>query len=242
MPDKEIPASGTETRVSYSEPARLTPEATDGTHAGHEQKRASEADPHGRAQTRAPAMLPEAMGDDVLISLFQGGDRSVFRLLVERHRERIRNLVFSVMNDPGLVDDLSQEVFIKAYEGLPNFRFESSFYTWVYRIAVNRCRDEMRKRKFRRFFSLHQLMDSRDKELTRRTSVEMEDTETQELIAASLQTLPDKYRIPVVLKDIDGRSYEEIAEIMNCELGTVKSRLSRARAILRKKLLPLLDR
>lgn len=138
-----------------------------------------------------------------------------------------------------IVDDLAQEVFIKAYEALPNFRFQSSFYTWLYRIAVNKSRDELRKRKVRRWFSLQTLMDSADKDLVSKTVVEPHDNELQELVAAGLRSLPDKYRIAITLKDLDGLSYEEIAEIMECEIGTVKSRLSRARAMLRKVLEPL---
>ena len=188
-----------------------------------------------------PAELPlPAKSDEVLITLVQQGEHEAFRVLVERYQERIRNLVFSIFHEPDTVDDLSQEVFIKAFEALPQFRFQSSFYTWLYRIAVNKSRDELRKRKVRRWFSLQSLMDGADKELVSRIVVEPHDKELQELLAASLQSLPEKYRIAVVLKDIEGMSYEEIAETMECEIGTVKSRLSRARAMLRKVLEPLL--
>jgi RNA polymerase sigma-70 factor, ECF subfamily len=188
-----------------------------------------------------PAELPlQAKSDEVLITLVHQGEQGAYRVLVERYQERIRNLVYSIFHEQDIVDDLSQEVFIKAYEALAQFRFQSSFYTWLYRIAVNKCRDELRKRKVRRWFSLQTLMEASDKELTSKLVVEPQDRELQELLAASLQTLPDKYRIALVLKDIDGMSYEEIAETMECEIGTVKSRLSRARAMMRKVLEPLL--
>ncbi len=188
-----------------------------------------------------PAELPlQAKSDEVLITLVQQGEHGAFRVLVERYQERIRNLIFSIFHEPQIVDDLSQEVFIKAYEALSQFRFQSSFYTWLYRIAVNKSRDELRKRKVRRWFSLQSMMDNADKELVSKIVVEPHDKELQELLAASLQSLPEKYRIAVVLKDIEGMSYEEIAETMECEIGTVKSRLSRARAMLRKVLEPLL--
>jgi RNA polymerase sigma-70 factor (ECF subfamily) len=188
-----------------------------------------------------PAELPlQAKSDEVLITLVHQGEQGAYRVLVERYQERIRNLVYSIFHEPEIVDDLSQDVFIKAYEALAQFRFQSSFYTWLYRIAVNKCRDELRKRKVRRWFSLQSLMDSSDKELTSKLVVEPQDRELQELLAASLQTLPEKYRIALVLKDIDGMTYEEIAETMECEIGTVKSRLSRARAMMRKVLEPLL--
>ncbi len=186
-----------------------------------------------------PVQVPlQAKSDEVLITLVQQGESGAFRVLVERHQERIRNLIYSIFHEPEIVDDLSQDVFIKAYEALPNFRFQSSFYTWLYRIAVNKSRDELRKRKVRRWFSLQTLLDSSDKDLGSKIVVEPRDNEVQELVAAGLQSLPDKYRIAITLKDINGLSYEEIAEIMECEIGTVKSRLSRARAMLRKVLEP----
>ena len=168
------------------------------------------------------------------------GEHGAYRVLVERYQERIRNLIYSIFHEPNIVDDLSQEVFIKAYEGLSQFRFQSSFYTWLYRIAVNKSRDELRKRKVRRWFSLQTMLESSDRELGSKIVVEPQDKELQELLAAGLKSLPEKYRIAIVLKDVDGLSYEEIAEIMECEIGTVKSRLSRARAMLRKVLEPLL--
>lgn len=182
----------------------------------------------------------DGKSDEVLIKLFQNGEQQVFRLLVERYQARIRNLVYSIFHEQEIVDDIAQEVFIKVYEALPHFRFESSFYTWLYRIAVNKSRDELRKRKVRRMFSLQTMLDSSDKEFHAKITVHPEDKEAQELIAAGLQALPEKFRLPVVLKDIDGLSYEEIAEVMQCEIGTVKSRLSRARAMLRESLRPLL--
>ncbi|GJQ20725.1 MAG: RNA polymerase sigma factor [Bacteroidia bacterium] len=182
----------------------------------------------------------ETRNDDVLISLFQSGDQGVFRVLVERYQERIRNLLFSIFHETETIDDLAQEVFIKAYEGLGRFRFESSFYTWLYRIAVNRARDELRKRKVRRFFSFHGLDGSTEKEVTERTTVQPVSIDEQELVAKGLEALPEKYRMPVILKDLDGLSYEEISEVLECEVGTVKSRLSRGRTMLRNILAPLL--
>ena len=188
-----------------------------------------------------PAEVPfHAKSDEVLITLVHQGEHGAYRILVERYQERIRNLIYSIFHEREIVDDLSQEVFIKAYEALSQFRFQSSFYTWLYRIAVNKSRDELRKRKVRRWFSLQTMMESSDRELASKIVVEPHDKESQELLAAGLQSLPEKYRVAIVLKDIDGLSYEEIAEIMECELGTVKSRLSRARQMLRKILEPLL--
>ena len=183
----------------------------------------------------------DQQSDDVLITLFQHGNSEVFRYLVNRYRERVRNLLFSIFNDFDMVDDLAQEVFIKAYEALPRFRFEASFYTWLYRIAVNKSRDEMRKRKFRKLFSLHSMLEESDKELIAKSSLPPHDNSAHELVTLGLQKLPNKFRLPVILKDIDGLSYEEMAEIMQCQMGTVKSRLSRGRTMLREILRPLLE-
>ncbi len=191
------------------------------------------------AQTRIPRI--EEMGDDILITRFQSGDENAFRLLMERHTERVRNLIFSIFHSAELVDDLTQDVFLKVYRALGRFRFDAAFSTWLYRIAVNHCRDEMRKRKLRRSVSLFTLLDSRDKEVTMKTSVKPQENETRELIDRGLQRMPEKYRIPVILKDMEGCSYEEMADIMQCELGTVKSRLSRGRNMLRVYLKPLLE-
>jgi RNA polymerase sigma-70 factor (ECF subfamily) len=179
--------------------------------------------------------------DEVLITRFQQGEEQVFRFLVERYKERIRNLIYSILNDRDIVDDISQEVFIRVYRALPRFRFQSSFYTWLYRIAVNRSRDELRRRKIRRFFSLQAMMEDGGGAIESQMSVVMEDSSVQESIAKGLQSLPEKYRVPIILKDIDGLSYEEMAGVMKCEIGTVKSRLSRGRSMLRDYLKPLLE-
>jgi len=194
-----------------------------------------------QAQPKPNAEVLRKMDDEALITTFQSGDLDVYRFLVERYQERIRNLLFSIFHDRDFIDDLAQEVFIKAYQALPHFRFEASFYTWLYRIAVNKSRDELRKKKARRFFSFQTLDEGIEKELNFRLSVPPENRDTQELVAMGLQTLPEKFRTAVVLKDIEGLSYEEIAEVMQCQLGTVKSRISRARAMLRKALKPLME-
>ncbi len=179
--------------------------------------------------------------DEVLITLFQSGEREVYKILVDRYQERIRNLVYSIFHDPSVVDDLAQEIFIKAYEALPTFRLDSSFYTWVYRIAVNKSRDEMRRRKVRRFLSFQTLTDEANKDLVSKLSVPPEERDAKEIVALGLQGLPEKFRSAIILKDIEGLSYEEMADVLQCELGTVKSRLSRARTMLRKILQPILE-
>ncbi|MEK6650157.1 MAG: sigma-70 family RNA polymerase sigma factor [Bacteroidota bacterium] len=179
--------------------------------------------------------------DDVLVALVQSGDHRAFQHLVQRHQERVRNLLYSIFREHELVADISQEVFIKAFEALPGFRFESSFYTWLYRIAVNKGRDELRRRKLRRFFSLQSLDDGVRADLEARLAERPRDLDAPDLVALGLRSLPEHQREVVVLKDLQGFSYEEIAEILDVEVGTVKSRLSRARTALRIVLGPLLN-
>ena len=181
----------------------------------------------------------EQKSDDSLIILFQSGEKNVFRYLLARYQEKVRNLIFSIFNDSDMVDDLAQEVFIKAYEALSNFRFESSFYTWLYRIAVNRSRDEMRRRKVKRFFTFQAIESSSKLKVENLLTTTFDDENLQEVIESALKKLPEKYRMPIILKDIDGLSYDEISEVLKCEVGTVKSRLSRGRAMLKEILKPL---
>ena len=181
----------------------------------------------------------EQKSDDSLIVLFQSGEKNAFRYLLARYQEKVRNLIFSIFNDSDIVDDLAQEVFIKAYEALSNFRFESSFYTWLYRIAVNRSRDEMRRRKVKRFFTFQAIESSSKLKVENLLTTTFDDENLQEVIESALKKLPEKYRMPIILKDIDGLSYDEISEVLKCEVGTVKSRLSRGRAMLKDILKPL---
>jgi RNA polymerase sigma-70 factor (ECF subfamily) len=179
--------------------------------------------------------------DETIITLFQSGEKEVYRLLVDRYQERVRNLLFSIFHEQDFIADLAQDVFIKAYQALPNFRFESSFYTWLYRIAVNKSRDELRRRKLRRFFSFQALDEGVAQELEFKMATPPENRDAHEIISMGLKLLPEKFRTAIILKDIEGLSYDEIADVMQCELGTVKSRLSRGRTMLRKAVKPLLE-
>jgi RNA polymerase sigma-70 factor (ECF subfamily) len=178
--------------------------------------------------------------DDSLIMLFQNGEHAVFRFLVERYQEKVRNIIFSIFNDADVVDDIAQEVFIKVYQALRNFRFESSFYTWIYRITVNKCRDELRKKKVKRFFSFQSFEKTTNLKIENMVTTTFDDENMKGVIEESLKKLPEKFRLPIILKDIDGMSYEEIAEVLECEVGTVKSRLSRGRTMLKDILMPIL--
>jgi len=166
--------------------------------------------------------------DFALIKNFIAGDESVFRTLVIKHREKVRNLVFITLGDAENVDDISQEVFISVYHKLKEFRFESKFTTWLYRITINKCRDFLRKKKVRSIFV--PLGDS-DREYP--TGPFSENIDIPQLVRKAIDKLPEKLRIPLILRDIDGLSYKEIAEQLKTEVGVIKSRIFRARESLK---------
>lgn len=172
--------------------------------------------------------------DFTLVQRFIEGDESVFNQLVIRHKERVRNIIYITVNNPDCIDDIAQDVFVKVYKNLHHFRFESQFSTWIYRITINKCRDHLRKIKLRRIFI--PILDSFDK--ADKFKNETEETNTSEIVRNEISKLPEKLKIPLLLKDIEGFSYQEIAESVQCEIGTVKSRIFRAREKLKKTLLP----
>jgi RNA polymerase sigma-70 factor (ECF subfamily) len=180
--------------------------------------------------------LPQILNlddDFSLIKRFIEGDESVFSILVQRHKEKVRNIIYLTLSNHDLVDDIAQEVFLTVYKNLGRFRFESQFTTWLYRVTVNKCKDHLRKMRIRQIFS--PIKDS-DEDPGYETSPETEDI--KEIVHKAIEKLPDKLRIPLLLKDIEGLSYQEIAESVQCEIGTVKSRIFRAREGLKNLLRP----
>lgn len=173
--------------------------------------------------------IPEVQDEDfALIKNFIDGDESVFRTLVIKHRDKVRNLVFITLGDAENVDDISQEVFISVFHKLKEFRFESKFTTWLYRITINKCRDFLRKKKVRSIFV--PLGDS-DREYP--TGPFSENVDLPQLVRKAIDKLPEKLKVPLILRDIEGLSYKEIAEQLGTEVGVIKSRIFRARESLR---------
>lgn len=170
--------------------------------------------------------------DFSLIKQFIEGDESVFSELLKRHKEKVRNIIYLTLSNSDGVDDIAQEVFITVYRHLKSFRFESQFTTWLYRITINKCKDHLRKKNIRSIF-----LPLKDEEPVFESI--NEDTDIKHIVRNAIATLPDKLRIPLVLKDLEGFSYQEIADTMECEIGTVKSRIFRAREALKKILKPL---
>jgi len=172
--------------------------------------------------------------DYSIIRQFIDGDKSSFQILVKRHKEKVRNIIYITMNSSALVDDIAQDVFITVYKNLKYFRFESQFTTWLYRITVNRCKDYLRKMNVRRIFS-----PIEDGTEISEYSTPVEDNDISRIVMDAISKLPVKLRMPLILKDIEGFSYQEISESLNCEMGTVKSRIFRGREKLKEILQPL---
>ena len=172
--------------------------------------------------------------DYSIIRQFIDGDKSAFQILVKRHKEKVRNIIYITMNNSALVDDIAQEVFITVYKNLKHFRFESQFTTWLYRITVNRCKDYLRRINVRKIFS-----PIDDNFEAAEYSLPIESKDISRIVMDAISKLPVKLRMPLILKDIEGFSYEEISKSLNCELGTVKSRIFRGREKLKEILQPL---
>lgn len=185
-----------------------------------------------------------ALEEKVLVQKALEGDVDAFESLVTTHEKSVYNLAFRMVSDREDAMDIVQEVFIKAYHALPSFRGESRFSTWVYRVCVNTCLDYLRKKQKSTWFSLDQPVTSKDSVFQREVEDLAEDVQQEveqkllgEEIINILEELDPGYRALIVLCDIQGYSYQEISDILNLSLGTVKSRLHRARNMIRR-LLP----
>jgi RNA polymerase sigma-70 factor (ECF subfamily) len=177
--------------------------------------------------------------DSSLIRRCQEGDPQAFRVLVERHHPRIFALIHGLVKDRDEADDLAQEVFIKAYRSLSGFERRSQIYTWLYRIAVNRALDWLKTRGRRPETPMANLADTREEVLLRGPGETDSDTMRHELgqaLETALEGIPGEYRLALTLREEQGLSYEEMAASMGCSVGTVKSRLFRARMLLQKAL------
>lgn len=172
--------------------------------------------------------------DQELVVRAQRGDSRAFDLLVLKYQGRVASLVGRFVSDVGEVEDVTQEAFIKAYRALPNFRGDSAFYTWLYRIASNTAKNHLVSRG-RRPSSDADVTDAEyfdEGEALRETETPENHYLGQELakvVAGALDELPEELRLALTLREFDGMSYEEISEVMDCPVGTVRSRIFRAR-------------
>ena len=184
--------------------------------------------------------------DQQLVERVQKGDKRAFDLLVLKYQHKIFAVISRFIRDHSEVQDVAQDAFIKAYRALPNFRGESAFYTWMYRIAINTAKNYLVARNRRPPSSDLEVEDAEFypgsesmHEMNTPESNLMRD-ELQTVIDAAFRELPDDLRMAVSLRELDGLSYEEIAEAMACPIGTVRSRIFRAREAIDKKIQPLM--
>lgn len=166
--------------------------------------------------------------DFELIRRFISGEQTTFKILLIKHKDKVRNLVYLTLGDVDYVDDISQDVFISVYHKLHEFRFESKFTTWLYRITINKCKDYLRKKKVRSIF-----VSIEDNEHNLGEKSFSENIDIPNLVRSAIEKLPEKLKVPLVMRDIDGFSYKEIADELGTEVGTIKSRIFRARETLK---------
>jgi len=184
------------------------------------------------------------MEEKDLVQKCKKGDEEAFRQLVEKYKSRVYNMALSITRDTQIADDIAQEAFIKAYFGLPSFKFKSKFGTWLYRITMNLIKDHLRKKERMPKLSIDDVQENpfaQEDEL-KKSEEEKVQQARKTLVHQVIRTMPDKYQIIISLRDIQELSYIEIAKILKLSPGTVDSRLHRARRMLRKKIEPYLGR
>jgi RNA polymerase sigma-70 factor (ECF subfamily) len=189
--------------------------------------------------------------DLLLVDRVKRGDVQAFEMLVVKYQRRVQRLVARMVRDPDRVEDIAQETFIRAYRALPQFRGDSAFYTWLYRIAVNTAKKTLMDMKRDPVVTESALASRGEPDETSSLENELSDVATPEAVLASreiaqavnaaIEALPQDLRQAILLREVEGLAYEEIATLMNCPIGTVRSRIFRAREAIAQRLRPLLD-
>ena len=185
--------------------------------------------------------------DQQLVERAQRGDKRAFELLVTKYQRKLGRLLSRMVRDPGEVEDVTQEAFIKAYRALPAFRGDSAFYTWLYRIAINTAKNYLvamgRRAPTTTEFNHEDAENFEEAEALRDAATPESELHGKQIAATvnrAMDALPDDLRTAITLREIEGLSYEEIASLMNCPIGTVRSRIFRAREAIAAELRPLL--
>lgn len=191
----------------------------------------------------------------MLVQRTLGGEQRAFELLVIKYQRRVERLIGRMVRDSDLVQDIAQETFIRAYRALAQFRGDAQFYTWLYRIAVNTAKKQLMELKRDPLVFQSQMKSSDDDETSsseRELNFNAVDTETPEAVLASkeiaqavnaaMDALPEELRMAITLREIEGMSYEEIAQALECPIGTVRSRIFRAREAISGRIKPMLER
>ena len=188
--------------------------------------------------------------DTMLVQRAVAGDQKAYELLVIKYQRRIQRLIGRMVRDVDLVEDIAQETFIRAYRALAQFRGDAQFYTWLYRIAVNTAKKALMELKRDPTVSENSFKSADDdetspleNELTSSETPEalLASKEIAEMVNAAMEALPEELRQAITLREIEGLSYEEIAEVMSCPIGTVRSRIFRAREAISAKVKPMLE-
>lgn len=186
--------------------------------------------------------------DQQLVERAQRGDKHAFELLVAKYQRKLGRLLSRFIRDPAEVEDVAQEAFIKAYRALPSFRGDSAFYTWLYRIGINTAKNYLvamgRRAPTTTEFDSEEAENFEDGDQLRDLNTPEAELMTRQIAATVNQTmeeLPEELRTAITLREIEGMSYEDIANVMNCPIGTVRSRIFRAREAIAERLRPLLD-
>ena len=186
--------------------------------------------------------------DQELVRRAQSGEKRAFELLVIKYQRKLARLLGRLVRDQAEVEDVTQEAFIKAYRALPSFRGDSAFYTWLYRIGINTAKNYLvtngRRPPTSTAYSSEDAEGFDDADQLRDMNTpenELASKQIAEIVSATMDELPEELRMAITLREIEGLSYEEIAEIMNCPIGTVRSRIFRAREAIAKKLRPQLE-
>lgn len=184
--------------------------------------------------------------DELLVERAKRGDVEAFEKLISQHEKTVYNIAFRLTGNHEDASDVAQEAFIRAYSSLADFRGDSSFATWLYRIVNNACLDELRRRKRQKVTYLDQTVEMEDGEVSRQIAdpsdgpeQALERVELRRAVQESILQLDEEYRVVLVMRELLGYSYNEIAEALDLNLGTVKSRLSRARGALKEKFMSL---
>jgi len=186
--------------------------------------------------------------DQQLVERAQRGEKQAFELLVAKYQRKLARLLSRFIRDPAEVEDVAQEAFIKAYRALPSFRGESAFYTWLYRIGINTAKNYLvamgRRAPTTTEFDSEDAENFEDGDQLRDVNTpenELMSKQIAQTVNDTMEALPEELRTAIVLREIDGLSYEEIATVMNCPIGTVRSRIFRARETIADRLRPLLE-
>ncbi len=191
--------------------------------------------------------MPHNVSDRELVERVQRGERKAFDLLMLKYQHRIANIIARYVQDPSEVLDVAQEAFMKAYRAIPRFRGDSAFYTWMYRIAINTAKNHLAAQARRPRESGIDVTDAEQfdgavdlKEHATPEGLALTE-EIQQTVIAAIEALPQDLKVAISLRELEGMTYEDIAQVMECPIGTVRSRIFRAREAINARLDPLLD-